>query len=160
MLSAEREIQNVEGRPRRRSKEFAVNAITLLALFAFAACATARLIPLSPDRPELSEKLRGEWKGEWYGDNRSRGRFEFKVTAVEGGSVWGNGTWYDTEVGSPSFTFRGEFRDGGLWIPRETSRWFNLKLYELDGGGYELRGRYSASGLRAVVEGDIAGSKK
>jgi hypothetical protein len=136
------------------------HVVELLALFVLAACTTAKLVPLASGRPDLAEKLRGEWKGVWYADNRTSGRFELRITSVEGGSVWGNGTWYDTEVGTTSFTFSGELKDGGLWIPREPNRWFNLKLYELEGGKYELRGRYSTVGRSAVYEGDISVSKK
>lgn len=120
------------------------------------ACAASQNVALVPGRPDVATKLVGKWKGHWYADVGSTGRFELEVTSVDGDRVAARGTWYDTVVGTAPFFVSGGFKDGALWLPIHDNYWFNLKLYELSGEKkYDLRGRYSTVGRGQVYEGDI-----
>ena len=121
---------------------------------------TPRLVGLSPTDQEVAGRLKGEWGGTWQADNGSRGRFELKIASVDGATVRGEGTWYNTVVGTAPFLFSGELKDEGLWISRGPNSWFRLKLYESGAGTHNLRGRYSTVGRGTVYEGDIIVTKR
>jgi hypothetical protein len=120
-----------------------------------AGCATPPQVVLAPGKPELAAKLLGDWKGNWYADNGSSGRFEIQITSVEGDRVRAKGAWYNTVVGTAPFRVQCGFRDGSLWMPISEKYWFDLKLHEGPGDKPQLRGRYSTVGQGVVYQGDI-----
>ena len=123
-------------------------------------CATPPQVMLSADKPDVTAKLIGAWKGNWYADIGSSGRFEIEITSVDGDRVGTTGKWHDTVVGTAPFSVSGGFKDGAVWLPRTDQQWFDLKFHQAPGEYPQLIGRYSTVGLGRVYLGSIRVTKQ